>query len=502
MLRYITPHIWAIGAAAILAGAMAMCDMVYVHVLADTVDNLKAMSEGRAERFVFFRFQGVFDGLSFEVRGVGDAMRAIATVLGLLMIAVAAKGLFSYGNLYLTSRATYKFVVELRNEMYRRITLSPLSLFTKERSGDLISRVIDDVNIVQNTIASLSSVLRSVVTLIVFVTMMFLKDWQLTLVAVAVLPPLAHLIRRFGGRIREMSRHVQMRMADIAGQLQETILGIKVIKGFTAEGREIKRFEELNREKYRLMMRRVRVRALLPAVVELLTAIGIVSVFGFGCYRVLTGKLSTGWFFGYMAMMGMVFKPVRDLGNFNAALQQALASFERISHVLGFGREEDEPGAIEVEDVRGEIEFRDVWFSYGDRPVLKGISFKVKPGERVAIVGPSGAGKTTLMNLIPRFYEPSSGEILIDGIPIKKIKLSSLRRLIGLVPQETILFNGTVYENILFGNPEAGEEEVIEAAKRANAHEFITKLPKGYRTVVGDRGAKLSGGQGQRISIA
>jgi len=504
--KYIKPHIGVIIAATICASLIALCDMVYVHILADTVDNLKALtsSQGKQVQFSFFSFKGHFNGLTFQVGSVGDAMWAIGIVLGLMLVAVTAKGLFSYAHTYLTSRVAYKVITELRNDMYFKITMAPLSRFAGEKAGDLISRVIDDVNVVQGTITSISTVLRSSVTLVIFVTMMFLKDWLLTLLAIAVLPLLGYMIRRFGERIKATSRHVQMRMSDIASQLQQTIFGIKIIKSFTAEEAEINRFREVNRQKYRLMMKRMRMRALLPALVEFLTAFGIALVFGFGCYRVLTGKLSTGWFFGYMAMMGMVFKPVRDLGNFNAALQQAMASFERIMYVLDMsGEPHDDPDAVELKDeIRGEIEFRDVSFRYGEEPVLRGINLKVAPGERVALVGPSGAGKTTLVNLIPRFYEPTSGEVLIDGIPVRKIKLSSLRKLIGMVPQEMILFNGTIYDNIIFGRPEADEKEVLEAAKRANAHDFILKLPKGYRTVVGDRGMKLSGGQQQRISIA
>ena len=504
--RYIKPHIGVIIVATISASLIALCDMVYVHILADTVDNLKALtsSSDRLVQFTFFSFKGHFNGLTFQVGEVRDAMWAIGIVLGLMLIAVVVKGLLSYAHTYLTSRVAYKVITDLRNDMYYKITMAPLSRFAGEKAGDLISRVIDDVNIVQGAIASISTVLRSSVTLVVFVTMMFLKDWQLTLLAIALLPLLAHMIRRFGERIKATSRHVQMRMSDITSQLQQTIFGIKIIKSFTAEETEIDRFKETNWQKYRLMMKRVRMRALMPALVEFLTALGIALVFGFGCYRVLTGKLSTGWFFGYIAMMGMVFKPVRDLGNFNAALQQAMASFERIKYVLDMSEEpHDDPDAVELRDgIKGEIEFRDVSFKYGEEPVLKGINLKVAPGERIALVGPSGAGKTTLMNLIPRFYEPTSGEVLIDGIPVRKIKLSSLRRLIGMVPQEMILFNGTIYDNILFGRPEAEEEEVFEAAKRANAHDFILKLPKGYRTVVGDRGMRLSGGQQQRISIA
>jgi subfamily B ATP-binding cassette protein MsbA len=503
--RYITPHIGIIVVAAICASVIALCDMVYVHVLADTVDNLKALSAGSEEevRFVFFSFRGYFDGLTFQVGDVGDAMWAIGTILALMLIAVMAKGFLSYAHLYLTSRVAYKVIINIRNDMYSKITMAPLSRFASEKAGDLISRVIDDVNVVQNAIGSLSTVLRSSITLTIFVTMMFIKDWQLTILAIAVLPFLGHLIRRFGERIKDTSKRVQMRMSDIASQLQQTIFGIKVIKSFTAEEVEIDKFREINRHKYRLMMKRVRMKALLPALVEFLTAIGVALVFGFGCYRVLTGKLSTGWFFGYIAMMGMVFKPVRDLGNFNATLQQAIASFERIAYVLEMQEEvQDEPDAVELEDIRGEIEFRDVFFKYDEDMVLCGINLKIAPGERVAFVGPSGAGKTTLMNLIPRFYDAVSGEILIDGMPIRKVKLSSLRRFIGLVPQEMILFNGTIYENIAFGRPDASEEEVFEAARRANAHDFILSLPQGYQTVVGDRGMRLSGGQQQRISIA
>jgi subfamily B ATP-binding cassette protein MsbA len=250
-------------------------------------------------------------------------------------------------------------------------------------------------------------------------------------------------------------------------------------------------------------MRRIRLTAMLPPLVELISAIGIAMVFGLGCWQVIRGELSTGWFIGYVAMISLMFKPIKTIGHFNNVLQQSLASAERIFYVLDFDSEVNEGSKpLKLPTIRGEVEFCNVSFGYHHEPVVKDISFHVRPGEVVALVGPSGSGKTTLLNLLMRFYEMAIGDILIDGYPISKVTLESLRKQIAMVPQDTILFDGTIMENISYGCSDVTHDAVIEAAVQANAHDFIMKMLNGYETPIGESGLKLSGGQQQRISIA
>jgi subfamily B ATP-binding cassette protein MsbA len=366
-----------------------------------------------------------------------------------------------------------------------------------------MARVIDDVRTWQYAIGSMANIIRATVFIPVCVLVMLFHSFKMTVLALLVFPLLAHLINRFGQRIRGTSSEIQQRMADISSQLKETIFGLKIIKSFTAEEVERDRFATTNKGQYRIAMRRVRLAAMVPPLVELISAIGIATVFGLGCWQVIQGELSTGWFIGYIALISLMFKPIKTIGYFNNVLQQSLASAERIFHVLDFEQEAHKRNKqLKLPSVRGEVKFRDVSFGYEREPVIKHISFHVKPGEVVALVGPSGSGKTTLLNLLSRFYEVDAGEILIDGIPASKVALDTLRQQIAIVPQDTILFDGTVMENIMYGAPAATREGAIKAAQQANVHDFVIQMPKGYETQIGESGVKLSGGQQQRLSIA
>ena len=505
--RYLSPYIGSIALALICALVIAFCEMGYVHVLADTIDALKLIETRRFEdgpiQIEYFHFEAVFDGVEITITDARDAVKLVSWVLAGILMLVVIKGVFTYCNDYLMTRVGYQLITRVRNELYERILFAPLGVLKAHRTGDLMARVTDDVRTWQYAIGSTANIIRATVFIPVFVSVMLFRSFKMTALALLVFPLLAHLINRFGGRIRGTSSEIQQRTADIASQLKETIFGLKIIKSFTAEEIERDRFATTNKGQYRIAMQRVRLAAMLPPLVELISAIGIATVFGFGCWQVIQGELSTGWFIGYIAMISLMFKPIKTIGHFNNVLQQSLASAERIFYVLDFQQEGCKgEKQLKLPSVRGEVEFRDVSFGYEHEPVIRHISFHVKLGEVVALVGPSGSGKTTLLNLLSRFYEVDSGEILIDGIPTSKVALDALRGQIAIVPQDTILFDGTVMDNIMYGAPTATREGAIEAAQQANAHNFIIQMPKGYETQIGESGVKLSGGQQQRLSIA
>lgn len=505
--RYLTPHLGSILLAVACAVVVALCDGGYARILGDTIDALKLIEtdgfETEPVRVQYFDIKDVFDGFTVSLANPNDSLQLVGWILAGILMLVLTKGSFTYCNDYLMARVGHKSVLRVRNELYEKIVFAPLGLLRRQRTGDLMARATDDVRTWQNSVGSASNLIRATVSIPVFVSMMLYESVKLTIFALLVLPLLTHLINRFGRRIHSTSAEIQACGANIASQLKETITGIKIIKSFTAEEPETTRFATTNKQQYRVVMRRIRLSVMLPPLVELISALGIVTVFGFGCWQVVQGELTTGKFIGYVTLIGFMFKPIKTIGQVNNMLQQSLASAERIFYVLDFDQEVGQTSdGLELPTLQGAVEFRSVTFSYDQEPVIKEISFSVEPGEVVALVGPSGTGKTTLLNLLLRFDDIDSGEILIDGYPIAEVTLDSLRQQIGMVPQETILFNGTVIDNIAYGRPDATRDEIIAAAKRANAHTFISKMPKGYDTPIGESGVNLSGGEQQRLSIA
>ena len=505
--KYLSPHLGSIILAVVCALLIAFCEAGYIHILADTIDALKLIETRRFEdgaiQVQYFHLEGTFDGLEITITNASDAFRLIGWILAGILTLVVVKGGFTYCNDYLMARVGYQLITRVRNELYERILFAPLGVLKAHRTGDLMTRVTDDVRTWQYAVGSTANTIRAAVCIPVFISVMLFRSVQMTLLALLVFPLLAHLINRFGQRIRSTSSEIQQQTADISSQLKETLFGLKIIKSFTAEEVERNRFVKTNKGQYRVAMRRVRLTAMLPPLVEFISAIGIATVFGLGCWQVVQGQLTTGWFIGYIGMVSLMFKPIRTIGLFNNVLQQSLASAKRIFYVLDFEKEAyKRENQLKLPSVRGEVEFRDVSFGYEHEPVVQHISFCARPGEVVALVGRSGSGKTTLLNLLSRFYEVDSGEILIDGIPTSAVALEDLRRHIAIVPQDTILFDGTVMENIIYGASSATQEGAIQAAKQANAHDFIIQMPKGYETQIGESGAKLSTGQQQRLSIA
>jgi len=531
LLKYITPYSGSILVAVICALLIASCEMAYVGTLAEIIDAIKIIDANRLPTsLVFFEklpfrrdsvpsdmretirlfpflkpfSQPVSGGLIVHLENTKAALRFMSIIAITILALFVIKGILSFGHRYTISRVSQKLVLKLRDELYSKLVYFPLAFFTKRRTGDIMSRGTNDTATLHTSIHSMSDAVRAAATVLVAVTIMVIISWQLTLLTAVAFPPAVYMINRFGRRIRNASTLIQAKMADISSYLERTIFGIKVIKSFATEDWEKARFMKENRAKYSVAMKRVRLSAYLLPLIELITASGMVAVFWLGFWQVITGQLTIGWFIAFIAMVGMVYKPIKTLGIFNAAFQQAVASAERIFEILDVQPEaHDAPDAIPIPKIKGDVEFRDVSFAYnGQGMVLDHINLRVSAGELIALVGPSGVGKTTLVSLMTRFYEVKSGEITIDGYPISKVLLKSLRQQIGLVPQETAIFSGTVRENIAYGRFDATEEEVAQAAKSANAHEFVAQLPSGYDTFIGERGMQLSGGQRQRLAIA
>ncbi len=422
-----------------------------------------------------------------------------------IVILAAFKGLFSYGQNYLMSLVGFKVITDMRNQVYEHLQYLSLKFYRKKRTGEIVSRVIHDVDQLQNAIINTAVVfIANCFILIGVLILIFYIHWRLSLFALAIVPLLAFTANKFGGWIRGFSRSIQAKIANISSILQETIGGIEVIKSFAREKREVKRFKDETIKTLQLSIKRTRLIAALAPVMEMLTLIGLTGILWYGGREVIRGVLTPGQLIAFLGYIAIALVPLTQVSQAFGIYQQGLASAERIFEVLDARPEIKEiPGAVEMPQVKGYVELKDVYFGYDEKKlVLEGINLEVKPGQRIALVGPSGAGKTSLVSLIPRFYDLLSGTITIDGYDIKKVKLASLRKQIGIVSQEAILFNGNIRDNIAYGRVEASNEEIIEAAKKANAHNFIMALPAGYETQVGERGLKLSGGERQRIAIA
>jgi len=424
-------------------------------------------------------------------------------VLGIIGI-VALKGLFSFTQTYLISLISFRVVTELRNRVYEHLQRLSLSFYRKRQTGEIISRVINDVDQLQNALTNTTvNFLTNCLILIGAFGLIFYIHWQLSLFVLIVIPIIAFAANKFGQWIRRFSSSIQTRIANISSILQETIVGVEVVKSFGAENREIERFKEENARTLQLSIKRTRFIAALTPSMEILTLIGLAGILWYGGREVIRGTLSTGELVTFLGYIALVVNPLTYISQTFGIYQQAMASAERVFELMDTEPEiKESPKAVEMPHLKGFVQMKNVYFGYNGESVLDNINLEVKPGKRLALVGLSGVGKTSLVSLIPRFYDPISGLITVDGYDIRKVKLASLRKEISIVSQETILFNGSIRNNIAYGKIEASDKEVISAAKQANAHNFIIGQRDGYDTQVGERGVKLSGGERQRIAIA
>ncbi len=432
-------------------------------------------------------------------------MTMLNTITIGIVIVYFLRGIFFYGQTYLMSYIGQKVIIDIRGEIYRHMQRLSLSYFEKRQTGKIMSYITNDVAAVQGALVeSMIELVTEGMTLIGSLGAMFYLHWKLSLLTLVTLPLVAQAIKIFGKKLRVSSMAVQERTADITSVLQESISSVRVIKSFAREDYEIDRFQKENTQNFRAQMKNSQIMATLTPVIEFLAAIGVTMIIWYGGKEVIANNLTSGSLIAFLIYAVNLSNPIKRLSRVYGNIQKALSAADRVFEVLDTKPEiEDMPGAITLPTIEGYVALNNVTFEYKKgEPALQQLNLTVNPGQVVAIVGPSGAGKTTIANLIPRFYDTTDGNITIDGIDIKTVTLQSLREQIGIVPQETILFNGSVYDNILYGKLDADYDEVINAAKAANAHKFIIDMPGGYETQIGERGSKLSGGQRQRISIA
>jgi subfamily B ATP-binding cassette protein MsbA len=426
-------------------------------------------------------------------------------LLGLILLSAILKGIFMYAQGYLLSFAGQSAVRKLRDEVYGHLQTLPIPFFERWQAGQIMYRVITDINLMTDTLTNGITLMLADFTIFIFaISMMFYLNWKLTLIAFIASPVIAFVVQHFGNLIQKNISKTQNRVSELNSIMQENINGIKVIKSFSAEEYEKTRFSLINNEAFAAVMKALQFKLTQAPIVEMLGTVGVIIIIGAGSYLVSLGKFTLGELVAFIAYMLIATTPINRITNTYAEIRKGMVSAARVFELLDIQPEvKDEAQSENIETIEGEVEFKDVTFSYnGTDPVLKGIDLSVKPGETVAIVGSNGAGKTTLVNLIPRFYEISAGSLKIDGKDIRNIKSSSLRKHIGIVLQDSILFSGKISENIAYANPDTPLESVEEAAKIANAHQFIKEQPEGYDTVIGEGGIGLSGGQKQRISIA
>jgi subfamily B ATP-binding cassette protein MsbA len=411
----------------------------------------------------------------------------------------------SFAHTFLANNIAQKVVLDLRRRLYTHLQTMPPSFFEHERTGQLLARIINDVAALQSLVTiGIEDLVSAPVLILGSLVLMLVISPPLTVIALVLLPLVGWLMWRLGRRLRRASYETQVALGQLTALLRESLSGIKLVQAFSAEEQALLQFDQRNRQVYQHTLRAIRLRTLLSPSVELIGTMGVIAGVFIGGVFVIQGWLRPENLLAFMVYFYTLASSTRRLTQIQAVREQVAGAAERLFQVLDTEPKiTDAPDAVDLPTVKGEVTFENVRFRYpnGDE-ILKGISFKIRPGEKVAIVGPSGVGKTTIAMLMMRFYDPTEGRILLDGHDIRKIRLASLRRHIGLVLQDTFVIDGTVRENIALGNPDATDEEIVEAAKLANAHEFIERLPNGYDTWVGEGGAFLSVGQRQRIALA
>ena len=450
--------------------------------------------------------------LPWVIKDVIDKVFANKDMALLNMISIAIlvififRGFFVYGQQYLMTQVAQKVIIDIRSQLFNvMMDRRSLAYFEKNKTGHTMSFYTNDLNALQGAIVG--SGVDFITELFVFifsVASMVYIDWKLSLILFITIPIIGIIVDRLGKKIRAAGGQVQGQLAELTSLLQEVLSGIRVVKSFAREEYEKQRFLYQVTNNYRAVMKSTRAQALLTPIVEIFATIGVVMLIWYGGREVITGRLTSGELIAFLIYAINLSNPLKRISKTYAAIQSAMGAGDRIFRELDLKNEiEDSPDAKNIEIKCGQVQFEHVVFEYEvNVPVLKDVSFTAYSGQKVALVGHSGAGKTTFVNLIPRFYDVKSGKILIDGVDIAAVTQKSLRTQIGIVPQETVLFSGSIYDNIRYGRLEANKEEIIQAAKAANVMEFVETLPEGFETQVGERGGLLSGGQRQRVAIA
>ena len=422
-----------------------------------------------------------------------------------IVVVFVIRGIAYYGQSYLMNYVGQRVIIDIRKAVFEKLQRLSMSFYDKHKTGTIMSYVTNDVSALQSAMVdNVVEMITETVILVASIVMMLYLDWKLFLVTFCTFPIVLWFIDNFGKRIRKSGSRIQEVTADITSVLQEVASSPRVIKSFVREDYEIDRFDKENLNNFRANMKYAQLSSTLTPTIEFVAAVGVSIILWYGGNSVINGSITAGSLVAFLTYAVNISNPIKRLSRVIGNIQKALAAAQRVFDVLDLPEDiKNAPDAKALPKVKGDVRFNDVSFAYNENEeVLSHVSFEVKPGEMVAFVGPSGAGKSTVASLLPRFYDAINGSITIDGQDIRKVTLDSLREQVGIVPQETVLFNGSVYDNILYGRLDATREEVEAAAKAANAHDFIMQLPDGYETMLGDRGMNISGGQRQRISIA
>ncbi|MCS6319689.1 MAG: ABC transporter ATP-binding protein [Nitrospira sp.] len=433
-----------------------------------------------------------------------DAARMTEMIL-LLLGLVLIQGLCSMGHSYLTAWVSQRVMADFRIHLFAHLETLSVNFFSKRRTGELMSRLMNDVTVIQNVVTDTPiDAAKQIVTFIGGAGFLFAMNWQLCLLILVLLPMLVVVAKLFGRRLRALSTKIQDQTASVSTLVEEVIAGIRVVKSFVQTKREEERFVAQVQSAMELSLRRATIMAWFVPTIIFVTFAAAALVLWYGGRQVIDGSVSPGDLFAFVLFAGILIGPFGSAARVFAQIKEVQGAMQRVFEILDTHAEiADAPGAIELPAVRGHVRAENLSFAYDPRqPVLSDVSFEAKPGELIAIVGPTGSGKTTIMNLLHRFYDPTSGRLTIDGHDVKDVRLDSLYRQIALVPQDTILFGGPIRDNIRYGREDATEEEIVAASTAAHAHEFIVGFPDGYQTIVGEKGINLSGGQRQRVAIA
>lgn len=466
-----------------------------------------------AAAFVCSGLVAVFAGAyAWLVRPVLDEIfinknETLLLALPLALFAVSVlKSAFNYGQNYLMNFVGNQVITDIRQELFGKLIRLPVSYHDANTSGRLVARVVNDVTLMANAVAGvLKDVFQQGLTFLAMMGVIFYQNWRLAGLSVIVVPLAVVTMARMGRRLRTLATRGQERMGDMASTLQETLAGIRMVKAYGREEEEVERFQKSNSAFLSTTMKAIQVSSLGSSHMEVIGVVGVAAIIWYGGYSVINGEMTPGAFFSFLTAMFMAYTPVRKLSGSNNIIQQALSAAERVFDVIDLKTEQErERGVLELPKITRSVEYQEITFHYEGHgvPAIADIDLTIRAGEMIALVGSSGSGKTTLVNLLPRFYDPTAGRILIDGVDMQSFTLASLRAQIGIVAQDVVLFDDTVHNNIAFGRRGATDAEIVQASTLAYAHDFVERLPKGYQTVIGEKGVKLSGGERQRLAIA
>jgi subfamily B ATP-binding cassette protein MsbA len=492
-LGYLKPYRWWILQAILLMFMISGLGLVMPMIMRILIDDVLPSTPAEVRQLSLDR--ALF---AHALRNLG---LLVAGIMGLRILSGGISFLLNYRIIQLSQRVIF----DIRHQLHRHLQRLSMAYYESHQTGRIMARVMYDVDAIQAlTTGNLITIVTDTVTLIAVIVLILWMNWKLALLALLVFPLYVLNFLGWRKRIRRTSHRIREKYSRISGSLHEKIAGAKVVKSFTRERSETREFLHDLRENLGLVVMQGQLSTALSIISDLITGLGTATVFLVGGYYVLQGHMTIGALIQFNAYLGQLYGPVVRMVQINDVIQRAMVALERVFEVLDTMPDvQDAPDAIRLDRVEGRIVFENVSFGYDPNElVLQNINLEVEPGEMIALVGPSGSGKTTFANLIARFYDPTYGRITLDGVDLRKIRLTSLRQQIGIVLQETFLFTGTIRDNIRYGRPDATEEEIIRAAQAANAHEFIMNLPDDYDTEIGERGLKLSGGQRQRIAIA